>query len=81
MIAVEAPLLEIPGMFHVNFTDAPSWTPLAQMLAISGPIGGERGHKIVAAYSVAFFDRFLTGNRPALLDAPPPWTDVHIDRR
>jgi hypothetical protein len=73
--------IEIPGMFHVNFTDAPSWTPLAQMLAISGPIGGKRGHEIVAAYSNAFFDRFLIGNRPALLDAPPPWTDVHIDRR
>lgn len=73
--------IEIPGMFHVNFTDAPSWTPLAQRLALSGPIGGTRGHEIVAAYSVAFFDRFLTGNRPALLDAPPPWTDVHIDRR
>ncbi|MFN2591351.1 MAG: alpha/beta hydrolase family protein, partial [Candidatus Dormibacteria bacterium] len=72
--------IEIPGMFHVNFTDAPSWTPLAQMLALSGPIGGTRGHEIVAAYSVAFFDRFLTGNRPALLDAPPPWTNVHIDR-
>jgi hypothetical protein len=73
--------LEIPGMFHVNFTDAPSWTPLAQMLGISGPIGGSRGHEIVAACSVAFFDQSLTGNRPALLAAPPPWPGVHIDKR
>ena len=73
--------VEIPGMFHVNFTDAPIWTPLAQRLALSGPIGGTRGHEIVAAYSVAFFDRVLTGNRASLLDAPPPWAAVHIDRR
>ncbi|MEV6139092.1 carboxylic ester hydrolase [Nocardia sp. NPDC051990] len=73
--------VEIPGMFHVNFTDAPSWTPIAEILAISGPIGGKLGHEIVAAYSVAFFDRFLAGNHSALLDAPPPWSEVHIDRR
>ncbi|MGK8523820.1 alpha/beta hydrolase family protein [Nocardia asteroides] len=48
--------VEIPGMFHVNFTDAPSWTPLAKMLGMSGPIGGMLGHEIVAGYSVGFFD-------------------------
>ncbi|MTE13373.1 alpha/beta hydrolase family protein [Nocardia aurantiaca] len=73
--------VEIPGMFHVNFTDAPSWTPMAELLALSGPIGGKLGHEIVAAYSVAFFDRFLAGNDPALLDAPPPWNGVRIDKR
>jgi hypothetical protein len=72
--------VEIPGMFHVNYTDTPIWTPLAQRLALSGPIGGTRGHEIVAAYTVAFFDRFLNGHRPGLLDAPPPWTEVHVDR-
>ncbi|MGV0835463.1 alpha/beta hydrolase family protein [Mycolicibacterium thermoresistibile] len=76
-------LVEIPGMFHLNFTDAPGYTPLAQALAMSGPIGAERGHDIVAGYSVAFFNRFLgdsPGDGVALLDGPPPWPTVHIDR-
>ncbi|MGW1742763.1 alpha/beta hydrolase family protein [Nocardia sp. NPDC001965] len=71
----------IPGMFHLNFTDAPSWTPLAQRLGMSGPIGGARGHEIVAAYTLAFFDRFLGDDSATLLDDPPPWREVHIERR
>ena len=73
--------MQIPGMFHLNFTDAPSWTPLAERLGISGPIGGARGHEIVAAYTLAFFDRFLSGEPATLLDEPPRWGDVRVERR
>lgn len=68
-------------MFHMNFTDAPAWTPLAERLGLSGPIGGARGHEIVAAYTLAFFDRFLSGGRPELLDSAPPWREVRLERR
>ncbi|MEV0105746.1 carboxylic ester hydrolase [Nocardia sp. NPDC050799] len=64
--------VEIPGMFHVNFTDAPAWTPLAGRLGLSGPIGGARGHEIVAGYTLAFFERFLSGGDATLLDGPAP---------
>ncbi|WP_281180774.1 hypothetical protein [Nocardia lijiangensis] len=40
-----------------------------------------RGHEIVAAYTLAFFDRFLAGNRGALLDEPPRWGEVRVERR
>ena len=73
--------IEIPGMFHLNYTDAPAWTPLAQALALSGPIGAQRGHEILAAYTVAFFEHALDGGRPPLLDEPPPWDEVAIERR
>lgn len=73
--------VEIPGMFHMNYTDAPAWTPLAQAMAFSGPIGGRRGHEVLAAYSAAFYERFLAGRPSALLDGPPPWDEVRIDRR
>lgn len=73
--------VQIPGMFHLNFTDAPSWTPLAERLGISGPIGGARGHEIVAAYTLAFFDRFLSGEPATLLDEPPRWGEVRVERR
>lgn len=73
--------IETPGMFHLNYTDAPAWTPLAQALALSGPIGAQRGHEILAAYTVAFFEHALDGGRPPLLDGPPPWDEVAIERR
>ncbi|WP_433491627.1 alpha/beta hydrolase family protein [Nocardia grenadensis] len=73
--------VEIPGMFHLNFTDAPAWTPLAQKIGLSGPIGGARGHEIVAAYTLAFFERFLSGGHSALLDGPAPWSEIRIERR
>ena len=56
--------VRVPGMFHANFTDIASWTPLATQLGLSGPIDEHRAHDIVNAYSLAFFDHHLLG-RPA----------------
>ncbi|MDB5931267.1 MAG: carboxylic ester hydrolase [Polaromonas sp.] len=63
-------LVRMPGMFHGNFTDIASWTPLAPLLGLSGPINERRAHDIVNAYSLAFFDRHLL-ERPARLLAGP----------
>ncbi len=60
--------VSIPGMFHVNFTDAPYFTPLAQQIGLSGPINAQRGSTIVNAYSLAFFEQHLEGGLQALLD-------------
>ncbi len=74
--------LEIPGMFHLNFTEVPSWSPLAQQLGMGGPIGGERGFAVVDAYSVAFFDRHLAGRPSALLTgASKPYPEVTMIAR
>jgi hypothetical protein len=62
--------VQIPGMFHSNFTDVPNWTPLAAQLGLAGPISGQRAHDIVNAYSLAFFDRHLLGRQANLLDGP-----------
>ncbi len=51
--------VQIPGMFHINFTDAPYWSPLEQQLGLIGPIDTQRGFDIVNAYSLAFFDGSL----------------------
>ena len=63
--------VQIPGMFHVNLTDIPYWSPLCSWLGITGPIDGQRAHSIINAYSLAFFDRHLLGQSAALLDGPP----------
>lgn len=70
----------IPGMFHVNFTDAPYWSPLASQLGLTGPINGQRGFDIVNAYTVAFFSYALTGRRSPLLAGPSPsFPDATLD--
>jgi len=64
--------VSIPGMFHVNFTDGPYFTPLAPLLnpPFAGPIKAQRGFDIINAYSLAFFDQHLDGQPTALLDGP-----------
>ncbi len=62
--------VQVPGMFHVNFTDAPYFSPLAPQFGFAGPIDAQRGFDIVNAYSLAFFDQYLEGHPAALLDGP-----------
>jgi Platelet-activating factor acetylhydrolase, isoform II len=62
--------MQVPGMFHVNFTDIPYLSPLAAQLGLAGPIDAQRAHDIVNAYSLAFFDQHLE-DRPAALLAGP----------
>ena len=62
--------VQVAGTFHLNFTDIPIWTPLASRLGFSGPINAQRAHDIVNAYSLAFFDRHLSGRQAKLLDGP-----------
>jgi hypothetical protein len=59
--------VQVPGMFHADLTDVPLWSSAA---AKFGPIGVERAHQIVNAYTVAFFDRHLKGRPAPLLDGP-----------
>lgn len=60
--------VEIPGMFHIQFTDLPYWFPFARALGLTGPLPGRRGLEIVNAYSLAFFDAELRGRPAPLLD-------------
>jgi predicted dienelactone hydrolase len=63
-------IVRIPGMFHLNYTDFPYTiaTPIARQLGIIGPIDWRRGHTIVNAYTLAFFDRYLKREPQPLLD-------------
>ena len=74
--------VEIPKMFHVNFTDLPYWLPLAPQLGLTGPIDGQRGFDIVNAYSIAFFDKELKCQLAALLDGPAEhYPEVRFEAR
>src|SRR6266545_3748386 len=62
--------VQVPGTFHVDMTDAPLLTPLETWFGLGGPIGVQRAHDIINAYSLAFFDRHLKDRQVALLDGP-----------
>jgi predicted dienelactone hydrolase len=62
--------VRVPGMFHINYSDIPSWSPLLPLLGVAGTIDVQRAHNIINAYSLAFFDRHLEGRPAELLDGP-----------
>ena len=55
--------VQVPGMFHLDMDDAPLFALLASRSGLYGPIGAQRAHRIINAYSVAFFDRHLRAGR------------------
>lgn len=72
----------VPGMFHQDFSDGPLISPLLKPIGLSGPIDSERARTIVAAYTLAFFDRHLRGEAAPLLDGPSPeFAEVQLDIR
>jgi hypothetical protein len=74
--------VQVPEMFHFNLTDIPLLTPLAPRLGLSGPIGAQRAHSIINAYSLAFFDRHLKSQPATRFDGPTKhYPEVHFETR
>ena len=74
--------VQVLGMFHVNLTDVPYWSPIFPWLGITGPIDAQRAHTIINAYSLAFFNRHLLDRPGALLDNPAsPYPEVIFNAR
>ncbi len=72
----------IRGMFHVNFTDLPYWSPLMHQLGQTGPIDAQHGFDIVNVYTIAFFDKELKGIPSPLLTGPSAqYPEVHLESR
>jgi predicted dienelactone hydrolase len=77
-------LVKLPGMFHVNYTDFPYLiaAPIAQRVGLTGAIDWRYGHKVTNAYTVAFFDHYLKGEREPLLEGPSKlFPDVLFEAR
>ena len=74
--------VSVTGMFHANLTDVPLYSPLTSRLGITGPIDSQRGHTIINAYSLAFFDRHLRGKPASLLErSTGPFVEVAFERK
>lgn len=73
-------LIQIPLISHVDFTDAPLWSPAVRWIGMSGPRDGAYAHSVISAYSVAFFQRHLGGTCAPLLDqTSPAYPDVSLE--
>ncbi|HKH36396.1 MAG TPA: hypothetical protein VKA82_04370, partial [Rubrobacter sp.] len=74
--------VEVPGMFHSNYTDIPSWSPLWRLLGFAGPIDVQRANSIINAYSLAFFDRHLKSQPATRFDGLRKlYPEVHFETR
>ncbi|MBN1310806.1 MAG: carboxylic ester hydrolase [Anaerolineae bacterium] len=74
--------VEIPKVFHLNFTDVPHWSPITSQLGLTGPIDAQQTFDIINTYSVAFFDKHLKGRPSTLLNGPPEqYPDVNFETR
>ncbi len=75
--------VSVPGMFHSNFTDIASWTPMASRIGVAGPIDPGRAHDIVNGYSQAFFDCHLLGRpyKPIGQGFPGPYPEARLESR
>ena len=74
--------VEVPGMFHSNYTDLPSWSPLWRLLGVAGTIDVRRANSIINAYSLAFFDRHLKSQPATRFDGlRKQYPEVHFETR
>jgi predicted dienelactone hydrolase len=74
--------VQVPGMFHSNYTDLPSWSPLWRLLGVAGPIDVQRANSIINAYSLAFFDRHLKSQPATRFDGlRKQYPEVHFETR
>jgi predicted dienelactone hydrolase len=74
--------VEVPGMFHINYSDIPSWSPLWRLVGVAGPIDAQRANSIINAYSLAFFDRHLKSQPATRFDGPTKqYPEVHFETR
>ncbi len=63
--------VQVSRMFHLDMTDAPFLSALVDWPGLAGPLGADRAHRIVNAYTLALFDRELRHEPAPLLDGPP----------
>ncbi len=66
----EGYFIQIPKMFHVDFTDLPLWFPYGKYFGITGGLKTDEAHQIINSFSVSFFDKELKGKGSEFLKNP-----------
>ena len=55
----ESEFVQLPDMFHVDFTDVPLWVPFAHLLGFSGKTPIEQTHDKLNGLTLIFFKEYL----------------------
>src|SRR5690606_35655408 len=58
--------VQVPGISHLDFTDAPSWAPALRWMGLAGPEHVAYAHGVIRDYTLAFFGRYLDGRDVSL---------------
>jgi pimeloyl-ACP methyl ester carboxylesterase len=78
----DAYYLTMNQMYHVNWTDAPIWSPIVGWMGLAGPVDPYRGFADTNAFTLAFFGHYLKGQEsPLLSEMPGGMPDVQLDVR
>lgn len=67
--------LTIRGSSHRNYSDSPLYTPI-KSLSRAGQVEVDRAMRVINAYALAFFDCYLKGTKPCLLDGGSEFPEV-----
>ncbi len=72
--------ITIDGTRHYDFSSLPMLSPLSATLGLKGPIDGTLVLEIINAESVAFFDRYLLGDKSINLEGiSQRYPEVHYE--
>lgn len=72
--------VRILGTEHINFTDTALFSPV-RYLSGAGRIDPRRAMHVINAYTLAFFEKYLNGEREPLLEGPSPeFPEVRFQR-
>lgn len=58
----EARVVNLRGLFHIDFTDLPEIQPLLGSIRMAGPIGSQRAHRKIGVLTVNFFRQMKSRN-------------------
>lgn len=70
--------VRIHGAGHHNFTDYALFSPIRR-ITDAGDIDPLRGMKIINAYTLAFFDKYLKQKKAPLLEEPSPYPEAQFE--
>lgn len=62
--------IQIPEMFHVDFTDVPLWVPYGRHVGLTGKLKSKKIHQIINTFSINFFNKELEGVSSEFLENP-----------
>jgi hypothetical protein len=77
-----ARFIELPGLFHIGFTDIAAYSPLPWRPGLLGETEPRAAHRMIADFTRAFFDRMLRGLLSTEIDAVAArYPGVRLDYR